>query len=189
MAQRKTNVISMHYPLSSLALAILLLGASVPAMAQKATHGLPVLAHHFLDQDRAKACIAQAASYHGVDERLLRAVFAVESGTDLNPFAVSKNSNGSVDIGMAQINSQHWPQLAKMGIKPEQLYDPCVASFVGAWMLKKNIDTHGLTWQGVARYHSATPALNQRYQARLYAALEREMKKPQKTQPFVEEEK
>jgi soluble lytic murein transglycosylase-like protein len=136
--------------------------------------------HLYLDRARAQGCISNAASYHGVDVRLLRAVFTVESS--LNPFAVSKNTNGSVDLGIAQINSQHWPKLAAIGIKPEQLYDPCVASYVGAWMLKKNIDTHGLTWQSVARYHSSTPHLNQRYQARLYAALQRELAKEEQLQ-------
>jgi soluble lytic murein transglycosylase-like protein len=134
--------------------------------------------HLFFDRARTQGCISNAASYHGVDVRLLRAVFTVESS--LNPFAVSKNTNGSVDLGIAQINSQHWPKLAAFGINPEQLYDPCVASYVGAWMLKKNIDTHGLTWQSVARYHSSTPHLNQRYQARLYVALQRELAKEEK---------
>ena len=63
------------------------------------------------------------------------------------------------------------------------IHPPSVSNFVGAWMLRKNIDTYGLTWQSVARYHSATPALNQRYQARLYAALQREIEKTQTAQP------
>jgi soluble lytic murein transglycosylase-like protein len=152
-------------------------------LAQRKTHR-ESLAFGFsifsLDRARAQGCISNAASYHGVDVRLLRAVFTVESS--LNPFAVSKNTNGSVDLGIAQINSQHWPKLAAIGIKPEHLYDPCVASYVGAWMLRKNIDTHGLTWQSVARYHSSTPHLNQRYQARLYAALQRELAKEEQLQ-------
>jgi hypothetical protein len=60
---------------------------------------------------------------------------------------------------------------------------PSVTHFEAAWMLKQQIQTHGLTWESVARYHSATPALNQRYQVRLYAALQREMNQAEKTNP------
>jgi hypothetical protein len=46
-----------------------------------------------------------------------------------------------------------------------------VASYVAAWLLRKNIDRHGLTWHGVAAYHSLTPEHNQRYQSLLMKAL------------------
>ena len=114
-------------------------------------------------------CIPAAAQHHRIDPRLLRAVLKVES--DLRPWAFGRNSNGTVDIGMAQINSIHLPELARHGIHSQHLFDPCVASFVAAWLLRKNIDRHGLTWFGVAAYHSLTPEHNQRYQALLMKVL------------------
>jgi hypothetical protein len=74
-------------------------------------------------------------------------------------------------MGMAQINSIHLPELARHGIQSQHLFDPCVASYVAAWLLRKNIDRHGLTWHGVAAYHSLTPEHNQRYQGLLMKAL------------------
>jgi len=114
-------------------------------------------------------CIVPAAQHHRIDPRLLRAVLKVES--DLRPWALGRNANGTLDLGMAQINSIHLPELAKHGIQTQHLFDPCVASYVAAWMLRRNIDRHGLTWYGVAAYHSLTPEHNQRYQGLLMKAL------------------
>ena len=114
-------------------------------------------------------CIPAAAQHHRIDPRLLRAVLKVES--DLRPWAFGRNANGTVDMGMAQINSIHLPELARHGIQSQHLFDPCVASYVAAWLLRKNIDRHGLTWFGVAAYHSLTPEHNQRYQGLLMNAL------------------
>lgn len=77
---------------------------------------------------------------------------------------VNHNPNGTVDVGMAQINSVHFPELAQWGITPAQLMDPCVATHVAAWHLKRSLLRHGNTWFGVAAYHSTTPEHNLRYQ-------------------------
>ena len=114
-------------------------------------------------------CIPAAAQHHRIDPRLLRAVLKVES--DLRPWAFGRNANGTVDMGMAQINSIHLPELARHGIQSQHLFDPCVASYVAAWLLRRNIDRHGLTWFGVAAYHSLTPEHNQRYQGLLMKVL------------------
>jgi len=114
-------------------------------------------------------CIPAASQHHRIDPRLLRAVLKVES--DLRPWALGRNTNGTVDIGMAPINSIHLPELARHGIHSQHLFDPCVATYVAAWLLRKNIDRHGLTWRGVAAYHSLTPEHNQRYQRLLMQAL------------------
>ena len=114
-------------------------------------------------------CIPAAAQHHRIDPRLLRAVLKVES--DLRPWAFGRNTNGTVDMGMAQINSIHLPELARHGIQSQHLFDPCVASYVAAWLLRKNIDRHGLTWHGVAAYHSLTPEHNLRYQGLLMKVL------------------
>jgi len=114
-------------------------------------------------------CIPSAAQHHRIDPQLLRAVLKVES--DLRPWAVGRNTNGTVDMGMAQINSIHLPELARHGIHSQHLFDPCVASYVAAWLLRRNIDRHGLTWFAVAAYHSITPEHNQRYQGLLKQAL------------------
>ena len=114
-------------------------------------------------------CIPAAAAYHDVNAAMLKAILMVESG--LNPWEVKKNSNGTLDVGMAGINSIHFNEIAKFGIAPEQLLDACVATYVAAWHLKKGIRQYGNTWFGIAAYHSVTPYFNHRYQIMVYNQL------------------
>lgn len=107
-------------------------------------------------------CIEPAAQYHGVNAYILRAILKVES--NLNPGAVGKNDNRSIDVGIGQMNSIHFKELAKYGVGPDQLKDACIGTYVAAWQLKKGIASHGNTWEAIARYHSATPYFNKRYQ-------------------------
>lgn len=106
-------------------------------------------------------CIAPAARHHQVNPQLLRAILKLES--NLNPRAVGRNANGTLDVDIGQINSRHFPLLAAHGIQPGHLLDPCIGSYVAAWHLSRVIAVHGNTWEAVARYHSATPYFNRRY--------------------------
>jgi soluble lytic murein transglycosylase-like protein len=111
-------------------------------------------------------CIIGAAKYHDVNPYLLRAILVVESS--LNPKALNVNSNGTRDIGVAQINSIHLPVLQNHGINESHLMDGCVNTYVGAWLLRKQISRYGLNWFGIAAYHSVTPDKNYRYQVLVY---------------------
>jgi soluble lytic murein transglycosylase-like protein len=110
----------------------------------------------------ADQCLMPAAQRHGVNPHILRAILQVESG--MRPHVVNRNRNGSIDVGMAQINSIHFRELSQWGITPDRLLDPCVATHVAAWHLKRVMLVHGNTWFGVAAYHSVTPVHNLRYQ-------------------------
>lgn len=114
-------------------------------------------------------CVSSASTYHQVNPAVLRAILMVESG--LNAWEVRRNNNGTLDVGMAGINSIHFQEIAKFGIAPEQLLDACVATYVAAWHLKKGMHKYGNTWFGIAAYHSATPYLNHRYQIMIYNQL------------------
>ncbi len=110
----------------------------------------------------AERCLVPAAEYHTVNPYVLRAILKVES--NLNPAAIGRNANGTVDVGIGQHNSMHFKELSKHGIQPAHLMDACVGSYVAAWHLRRVVERHGNTWEGVARYHSATPYFNKRYQ-------------------------
>jgi len=109
----------------------------------------------------AAPCVSAAADYHRVNPWILQAILKVESG--FNPSAVNRNANGTVDVGMAQINSIHFTELRKWGIAPAHLMNGCVATYVAAWHLANQIRVHGNTWYGIATYHSASPCQNRRY--------------------------
>lgn len=111
----------------------------------------------------AERCIVPASEFHRVNPFVLRAILNVESR--LNPAAVNRNDNGTVDIGIGQMNSMHLRELQAHGITSSHLQDACIGTYVAAWHLRKQITRYGNTWFGVAAYHSATPYFNQRYQA------------------------
>lgn len=117
-------------------------------------------------QGGSARCVKAAAAYHRVSANVLLAILQIESG--LNPAPGSPNDNGSVDHGIAGINSVHLPELIKYGISEEMLRDDCVATYVAAWHLRRNIEKNGETWAGVASYHSSTPYFNARYQLLVY---------------------
>ena len=132
---------------------------------------LLVLSGYALADSRIEVddCMAKAAAHHRVDLNLLRAIAKVESG--MNPKAVGRNSNGSTDTGLMQINDWWLPTLAKFGIKKSDLLDTCTSAYVGAWILAKSIQQHGLTWRAVGAYNSPTPKNQQIYADKVNKAL------------------
>lgn len=106
-------------------------------------------------------CIDNAAAFHRVDALLARSIAIHESR--LNPLATHRNSDGSEDIGLMQINSSHLPRLAKFGITREMLFDACINAYVGTWILREIIDRLGPTWNAVGAYNARDPAKRQRY--------------------------
>lgn len=114
-------------------------------------------------------CVAEAAQYHGVNPWVLRAILKVES--NFNPRALNRNANGTLDVGMAQINSIHFAELAQWGVLPASLMDGCVAAYVAAWHLARQIRRYGNSWFGVASYHSTSPCQNARYSGLVWNAL------------------
>lgn len=121
-------------------------------------------------------CLRPAASYHGVNAQLLLAVLSVESR--LNPNAMNKNANGTVDLGMGQINSIHLPELQRYGLNVEHLMDPCKATYISAWFLRRGFNRFGHSWFAAASYHSTTPVHNLRYQNLLKTELKRQGVEP-----------
>jgi lysozyme-related protein Hpa2 len=114
-------------------------------------------------------CVAQASSYYTVNPAVLSAILKVESG--FQPHAVNRNGNGTIDIGIAQINSIHLRELARSGIGAQHLLDYCTGTYVAAWHLRRQMLRYGDTWFAIGAYHSVTPHLNAAYQQRVIKAL------------------
>jgi len=115
------------------------------------------------------SCWERAAHAYGLDPWLLVAVAKVESS--FNPNAINRsNRNGSVDVGLMQINSFWFPRLERMGIKKQHLFNPCVSIFVGAWIMSYNIRRHGMTKRGIGAYNSMNRETQIRYANRVIRA-------------------
>jgi hypothetical protein len=117
---------------------------------------LPTLAH----ADR----LDDAATFQKVSVSSLRGIAQVESGMNLN--AVNTNTNGTVDIGLMQINSTWLPTLAREGITRESLFDACTNAYVGAWILSQNIRQLGANWNAIGAYNPRRPTSASRMPAR-----------------------
>lgn len=126
-------------------------------------------AHADAPRTAADQCIQEAAVYHGVSAELLRAILQVE--TRMRPTTVVKNRNGSIDVGISGINSIHFRELSRWNIAPSDLLDACIGTYVGAWHLARTLENREYSWETVARYHSATPYFNRRYQIMIWNEL------------------
>lgn len=109
----------------------------------------------------AHACVEEAASRYGVPAVMLRAIAQQESSN--NARAWHLNADGTVDIGLMQINSRWIPRLRTHGIQAQDLWDPCVSYMVGAWLLSDSFIRKGYNLQGLGAYHSPDPDRQRRY--------------------------
>lgn len=126
-----------------------------------------VLAALLVLSDLAKAdAIGDAARHYHLNADLLRAIAYRES--HLNAKALHRNENGSVDIGLMQINSIHLPSLRQRGIDAHKLANARVNADVGASILRSHIKNYGATWLAVGEYHSHNRVLRSQYARAIY---------------------
>lgn len=115
-------------------------------------------------------CITQASEYYQVNPLILWGIAKVES--NFNPYAVNRNSNGSYDVGIMQINSAWIPTLKKYGLYDvRKMWDPCYNIHVGAWVLSQCIKQHGNTWKAIGCYNAASNPKRMKYAWKVYNAI------------------
>lgn len=159
-----------------------LLAATLAGVSMSAAGQEPGETAAFAPSPDPADCITDAARYHGVSPPVLRAILWHESR--FKAHAVGKNPNGTVDVGIAQINSMHFDRLRGKGITPQDLKDACVGSYVAAWHLRQQINTYGNTWFAVGAYHSRTPHFNGCYANSIHHHLVRWKAIPAGPRPF-----
>lgn len=113
-------------------------------------------------------CMAHAARVYHIPLRGFMAIWLTEGG---KLGMQNKNKNGTIDYGPFQINTVWAKRIARdFGVTPELLTnDFCSAAMVSAYIIKFNIiQAGGDFWEGIGRYHSATPSLKEAYIQRVY---------------------
>lgn len=93
----------------------------------------------------------EAGEYYRIDPKILYCIAKKES--KFNPNAINRNSNGSIDIGVMQINSVHLKELEKRGFNKEHLFVPKINIYAGAWLLKRCFNKHGVSEEGITCYN------------------------------------
>lgn len=131
--------------------------------------------------DDETPCFEAASAHYHVPINLLRAIREQEAGwVGLQ----RRNTNGTYDMGVMQINTLWIPQLARHGYTADVLiHDACASIMAGAWILATNMqrfgtwNREGVTasdyWYSVGAYHSQTPHLNQRYRQLVWSRFAR----------------
>ena len=114
-------------------------------------------------------CLDDAAHYHRVNVRLVRAIAQQESGMRAN--AINVNKDGSEDIGLMQINSSWLPKLARYRITRDKLFDSCINGYVGTWILASNVKQFGPTWKAVGAYNAVSTSKQLVYANNIYRRL------------------
>ncbi|MGZ8548271.1 MAG: lytic transglycosylase domain-containing protein [Sulfuricurvum sp.] len=110
----------------------------------------------------------KAGADFGIEASLLKRIATIESS--LNPHAINQNKNGTVDIGLMQINSMHLKRLAKVGVTRQSLLDPEVNVYVAALLLSSHIRKRGYNLEAIGCYHSANPVFKNQWLRRLAMA-------------------
>lgn len=89
-------------------------------------------------------CAKAASVRYAVPETLLHAILAKEGG---RIGTVSRNANGTVDLGPAQINSAWLSAFARYGVSAAHLSsDVCTNLAASAYILKKNWYAKDQNW-------------------------------------------
>jgi soluble lytic murein transglycosylase-like protein len=114
-------------------------------------------------------CFEEAGAQYGINPQILRAIAKVES--NFNPAAINKNSNGTYDVGLMQINSIWATTIGKE--RWNSLGDACSNTKTGAWILSMCMNKYGYTWKAIGCYNSQTPEKRDRYSKMVFNQLQR----------------
>ncbi len=117
------------------------------------------------------ACMALVAQIYSLPPRVLPSIQVVEGGS---PGVQHYNLNGSVDLGVMQVNTAWLPALSRYTrldqaeVRNRLLYRPCFNIAAAGLILRTYLDeTRGELMQAIGDYHSHTPLLNQGYQMKV----------------------
>lgn len=120
-------------------------------------------------------CINYSAKYFNVHPYIIKSIVVVEGGKN---GTMSRNSNGTYDMGIMQINTIHLPEIKKKYPSltwRDVAYKPCVNIGIGTSILRDRLNELKPgqdIWRGVGNYHSKTPKYRDRYLNKIYKAYE-----------------
>jgi hypothetical protein len=111
-------------------------------------------------------CSVAAAIKYNVPANIVLAVAELEGG---EPGLYRRNSNGSRDVGVMQINTHYLADLSAYGITARDVAEAgCYPYELATWRLRNHLlHDKGDLWTKAANYHSRTPEYNIVYRAKL----------------------
>jgi len=135
------------------------------------------------------ACMVAAASFYHLPPRVLPSIQVVEGGS---PGTISRNPDGSSDLGVMQVNTRWVPRFAEItgmtqdAVQARLISDPCFNIAAAAAIMRVYLnETQGDLLRAVGYYHSHTPGLAELYQAKVLEAATRLFVRPSQAVPPV----
>jgi hypothetical protein len=123
------------------------------------------------------ACMALVAHLYDLPPRVLPSIQAVEGGA---PGVVSRNANGSEDLGVMQVNSiwigplSRYTGLDGATVRERLVARPCFNIAAAGAIMRLYLDeAGGDLMRAVGDYHSHTPLLHDAYTVRVVRAAAR----------------
>ena len=89
--------------------------------------------------------------------------------SNFDPKAINYNTNGTIDIGLMQINSIHKEAIEAVNLSLDDLYNPKVSVYFASKILSKCLKRHGFTYQGLNCYNGRTT--NNNYHKKVLAQI------------------
>jgi soluble lytic murein transglycosylase-like protein len=128
------------------------------------------------------ACVLAVAAYYHIPPRVFPAIHDVEGG---RPGSIHRNTDGSDDLGIMQINDRWVPAFSRytglptLVVRQRLILDPCFnIAAAGAILRFHLVARHGDLMEAIGDYHSLTPAYNLAYQAEVLQSARRLFEEP-----------
>ena len=119
-------------------------------------------------------CMAATAAFYHLPPRVLPSIQAVEGG---RPGLIQFNANGSVDLGLMQVNTLWVAPIARFARIPKTtvvirlVNDACFNIAAAGWIMRIYMDeAKDDLMVAIGYYHSHTPALRSAYQEKVQVA-------------------
>jgi len=120
------------------------------------------------------ACMAMVAANFHLPPRVLPSIQRVEGGA---VGTISRNANGTADLGVMQVNTIWIPPLATVTRQPPAMvarrlvFDPCFNIVAAGMILRAHlVARRGNLMEAIGDYHSMTPMLGARYRVAVLEA-------------------
>jgi soluble lytic murein transglycosylase-like protein len=131
--------------------------------------------------------MAMTAQFYHLPPRVLPSIQRVEGG---HVGTAARNTDGSEDLGVMQVNSRWIGPVARLTGQPEHevrsrlLSDPCFNIAVAGAILKNYWhEARGNMMIAIGYYHSHTPARGEAYQAKVLASARQLFQHPPRQEP------
>jgi len=150
---------------------LLMLGVATPTLGAEPNR------FYSDDEIREIYCFERAGEEYGISPLLLWAIAKQESS--FNPRAVNRsNADGSVDVGIMQINSYWGKELGEDFWYAQA--DPCFNIRSGAFVLASCFAQYGKTWAGLGCYNAQSTDKQMHYAKTILGQIKNELTRREK---------